>query len=464
MSAQMNVQMTAQTNARPAPSPDVILVDDDEEVRLAYTQTLQLDDLETRPFSSAQAALESIDPAFAGVLVSDVRMPGLDGFGFLEALARIDREIPVVLVTGHGDIPMALKAIRAGAWDFVEKPADPVLLTQTVRRALQHRRLVLENRALKQPSAPDDVWAGRLIGRSEAMQRVRRTLSLLADTPTDVLLYGETGSGKELAAQALHDFGRRRSARFVAVNCAALPESMIESELFGHEAGAFTGARERRIGKIEHAHRGTLFLDEIESMPLGAQARLLRALQERRVERLGSNNEIPVDIRVVAATKVDLVALAGEGRFREDLVYRLNTVTVRLPPLRNRLGDVPVLFHHFVEKLAQRHGIEPPQPSPALLARLMERNWAGNVRELRNEAERFVLGLDQLEAIADGAPVKEVTPLEAAVDAAERQAILAALTRNGGRVGQSAEALGVSRKTLYLKMRKHGLERAAVED
>lgn len=448
----------------PTPLPDVLLVDDDESVRVAYAQTLQLDGLETCAFASAAEALRRVGAEFAGVLVTDVRMPGMDGFAFLEAVGRIDRELPVVLVTGHGDVPMALKAMRAGAWDFVEKPADPVLLVETVRRALLHRRLVLENRALRAPvAAAEDAWAARLIGRSEAMQRVRRTLAVLADAPTDVLLFGETGAGKELAARALHDVGRRRAARFVAVNCAALPENMIESELFGHEAGAFNGARERRIGKIEHASRGTLFLDEIESMPLGAQTRLLRALQERSIERLGSNVEIPVDIRVVAATKVDLVALAREGRFREDLVYRLNTVTVRLPPLRDRREDVPALFRHFITRLAERHGVEPEPPAPAMLAALMERPWPGNVRELRNEAERFVLGLDQLQAAGAEGPA-DLAPLEAAVDAAERQAILAALARHGGRVGQSADALGVSRKTLYLKMRKHGLERAAVED
>lgn len=275
-------------------------------------------------------------------------------------------------------------------------------------------------------------------------------------------MFGETGTGKELAARALHDFGRRRAARFVAVNCAALPENMIESELFGHEAGAFTGARERRIGKIEHANRGTLFLDEIESMPLGAQTRLLRALQERSIERLGSNAEIPVDIRVIAATKVDLVAWAGEGRFREDLVYRLNTVTVRLPALRDRREDIPMLFRHLAGRLAERHGTEAEAPSSAMLASLMERSWPGNVRELRNEAERFVLGLEDLPGNVTGEA--GIVPLDAAVDAAERQAILAALARSDGKVGRSADALGVSRKTLYLKMRKHGLERAAVEE
>lgn len=289
---------------------DVLLVDDDAEVRHAYGQTLELDGLVVLPLGDSPAALKQLARGFEGVVVTDVRMPGMDGFAFLDAVRRLDPDIPVVMVTGHGDVPMALKALRAGAWDFIEKPADPVMLVETVRRALQQRRLVLENRMLREQAASiegaaDDAWAKRLIGRSEPMQRLRRTLAVLADTRTDVLVFGETGTGKEMTARALHDFGRRRAGRFVAVNCAAMPENMIESELFGHEAGSFTGARERRIGKIEHAHKGTLFLDEIESMPLAAQTRLLRALQERSIERLGSNVEIQVDIRVLAATKVE---------------------------------------------------------------------------------------------------------------------------------------------------------------
>lgn len=449
--------------------PDVLLVDDDAEVRHAYGQTLELDGLAVAPVAGATAALKALSPGFEGVVVSDVRMPGMDGFAFLDEVRRIDPDIPVLLITGHGDVPMALRALRAGAWDFIEKPADPVLLVETVRRALEQRRLVLENRALREDAArdddaADDVWAARLIGRAEPMQRLRRTLAVLADTRTDVLIFGETGTGKEMAARALHDFGRRRAGRFVAVNCAAIPENMIESELFGHEAGAFTGARERRIGKIEHAHKGTLFLDEIESMPLAAQTRLLRALQERSIERLGSNAEIKVDIRVLAATKVDLLALAGEGRFREDLLYRLNTVTVRLPPLRDRREDIPALFRHFVAMVAARDGVPARPVEAATLSELMRRPWPGNVRELRNAAERHVLGLeDEAEPVSSAAPADGLS-LEAMMDIAERHAIAQALARHGGRVGQSAEALGISRKTLYLKMRKHGLERDAVED
>jgi len=440
--------------------PRVILVDDDAEVRDAYRQTLELDGFDVTAFASAGAGLSVLSPDLPAVVVSDVRMPGKDGFDFLEAVQAVDPEIPVILVTGHGDVPMAIKAVRAGAWDFLEKPADPVRLVETVRRAFAHRSLILENRALKAGSADQDPFAGRLVGRSTVIERLRRNLRTLAEAETDVLLLGETGTGKEVAARALHDFGRRRKGRFVAVNCGAMPETMIESELFGHEPGAFTGARERRIGKIEHASGGTLFLDEIESMPMTAQIRLLRVLQERTIERLGSNKEIPVDIRVVAATKADLAELAGKGAFREDLVYRLNVVTVRLPPLRERRDDIPRLFHHFLALAAARQGRAAPALDPSFQERLQQQDWPGNVRELRNAAERYLLGLDDDEAPQAEAGSREMMTLEQQMEIAERRVLDETLARMGGRIGATAEALGITRKTLYLKMRKYDLGRA----
>lgn len=440
-------------------APKVILVDDDAEVLEAWRLTLELDGFEVAARRSGDAALALLNRDSAAVIVSDVRMPGRDGFGLLSAVTAIDAEIPVVLITGHADVPMAVKAIRDGAWDFVEKPADPVLLIETVRRASEYRRLIIENRALRAGVAPEDPWAARLVGNSPAIAKLRGRLTLLADADTDVLLFGETGTGKEVAARALHDLGQRRAGRFVAVNCGAIPETMIESELFGHEAGAFTGARERRIGKIEHASGGTLFLDEIESMPMAAQVRLLRALQERRIERLGSNREIAVDIRIVAATKVDLAALAKTGGFREDLVYRLNVVTLRLPPLRDRREDIPMLFRHFLALAAARVGRSAPPLGRDLLQRLSRQDWPGNVRELRNAAERSLLGMDEdFEDLDTGATASGVErTLEEEVALAEAEAIGAALKRHGGRIGVTAGALGITRKTLYLKMRRYGL-------
>lgn len=442
-------------------TPHVVLVDDDPEVLFAYRQTLELDGFGVTAVSSANAGIDALSPDIATVVVSDVRMPAGDGFGLLEAVQAIDPDIPVVLVTGHGDVPMAIKAVRAGAWDFIEKPADPIRFMETVRRAFAHRILILENRALKAEASGQDPFSARLVGRSSAIERLRRILRTLAEAETDVLLLGETGTGKEVAARALHDFGRRRDGRFVAVNCGAIPETMIESELFGHEPGAFTGARERRIGKIEHASGGTLFLDEIESMPMTAQIRLLRVLQERTIERLGSNKEIPVDIRVVAATKADLAALAGKGAFREDLVYRLNVVTVRLPPLRERRDDVPVLFNHFLGLAAARQARAAPSLAPAFLEKLQQQDWPGNVRELRNAAERYLLGLDEDEPPRTDGSRHGMLTLEQQVDMAERRVIEEALTRFGGRIGATAEALGITRKTLYLKMKKHDLGRAS---
>ena len=441
-------------------APKVILVDDDAEVLEAWRLTLELDGFEVVAKRSGDAALAHLNRDSAAVLVSDVRMPGRDGFGLLSAVTAIDAEIPVVLITGHADVPMAVKAIRDGAWDFVEKPADPVLLIETVRRASDYRRLIIENRSLRAGVTPEDPWAARLVGNSPAIAKLRGRLALLADADTDVLLFGETGTGKEVAARALHDLGKRRGGRFVAVNCGAIPETMIESELFGHEAGAFTGARERRIGKIEHASGGTLFLDEIESMPMAAQVRLLRALQERRIERLGSNREIAVDIRIVAATKADLAALAKAGGFREDLVYRLNVVTLRLPPLRDRREDIPMLFRHFLALAAARVGRSAPPLGRDLLQRLSRQDWPGNVRELRNAAERSLLGMDEdFEDFDAGAAASRGVErtLEEEVALAEAEAIGAALKRHGGRIGVTAAALGITRKTLYLKMRRYGL-------
>ncbi|NRP22421.1 C4-dicarboxylate transport transcriptional regulatory protein DctD [Ensifer adhaerens] len=430
--------------------PDIILIDDDASVLDACCQVLELEDFSVSPHGSVASALTGLCADSRAVIVSDVRMPDHDGFDLVAAVRKIDQDIPIILMSGHGDIPMALRAMRDGAWDFLEKPADPVHLIETVRRAREHRRLLLENRRLRL-SVDDDGWETRLIGHSAPMVALREKLKRIAAAATDALIIGETGTGKEVTARALHDFSGRKG-RFVAVNCGAIPETILESELFGHEAGAFTGAREKRIGKIEYADGGTLFLDEIESMPLAAQVRLLRVLQERVIERLGSNIELPVDMRVVAATKADLHAAAKKGDFREDLAYRLDIARVELPPLAQRKGDVGLLFQHFLGLAARRQGRTPPRVSAELLADLNGRPWPGNVRELRNVAERFVLGLEDRSELDRATSSGET--LEVQMDRLERAILLDSLARNDGRVGATADALGISRKTLYLKMRK----------
>ena len=434
-------------------TPDIILIDDDANVLDACREVLELEDLRVAAHGSVKSALSGLRADTAAVIVSDVRMPDHDGFDLVAAVRKIDREIPIILMSGHGDIPMALRAMRDGAWDFLEKPADPLHLIETVRRAREHRQLVIENRQLRL-SSETDAWETRLIGHSAPMVALRDKLKRIADAATDVLVIGETGTGKEVTARAIHDFSGRKG-RFVAVNCGAIPETMLETELLGHEAGAFTGARERRVGKIEHANGGTLFLDEIESMPLVAQVRLLRVLQERVIERLGSNVELPVDIKVVAATKADLHQLARQGKFREDLVFRLDIARVEIPPLASRRSDVGPLFRHFLGLAAKRQGRTPPKVEAGWLAELEGRSWPGNVRELRNVAERFMLGLE--DHPTSDRPTGDTDSLEARMDRHERAVILDSLAHHDGRIGATADTLGISRKTLYLKMRKFGI-------
>ncbi|NUB15261.1 response regulator, partial [Azospirillum brasilense] len=308
-----------------APGGSVLFVDDERSVRLAGQQALELAGFDVTACDGAERALRHLGRDWPGALVTDVRMPQIDGLELMERALALDPELPVILITGHGDVPMAVEAMRRGAYDFLEKPFPSDRLVEVTRRAVEKRRLVLENRRLRDQLAGLPAGeASPIVGRTPGIERLRGAIAAVADTEADVLVLGETGTGKEMVARALHAGSGRRKHPFVALNCGAMPEAIFESELFGHEAGAFTGAGKRRVGRIEHASGGTLFLDEIESMPLSLQVKLLRVIQERVVEPLGSNELIPVDLRVVAATKVDLRKAASEGKFREDLYYRLN--------------------------------------------------------------------------------------------------------------------------------------------
>ncbi len=433
----------------------VLLLDDEEDLRASLTQGLELSGQAVFATGQPEDALERVTRDFYGVLVTDIRMPGTDGFQVMRQAFEIDPALPVVLITGHGDVPLAVEAMRAGAYDFMEKPFSVTSLASVVERALEKRRLVLENRKLREELADRTGLESRLVGRAPSMEQLRRTVSALAATDADVLILGETGAGKEVVARALHDEGPRHNMPFVALNCGALPAEIIESELFGHEKGAFTGASSQRIGKMEHAHGGTVFLDEIESMPLELQVKLLRVIETRTIERLGSNKPIELDVRFIAATKEDLEAAGKEGRFRLDLFYRLNVITVAIPPLRERLEDIPLLFHHLAIEARARYRREIPDITEEYLAKLMARDWSGNVRELRNVADRFVLGLDTDAASPSGPGAS----LFDKVAAYERALIAAELKRQNGSIKPTYETLGLSRKALYEKMRKYGLGR-----
>jgi len=443
--------------------PPVILIDDEEHVRIAASQALELAGFEVDAHERAESALSVLDKDWQGAIISDIRMPGIDGMQFLARSQAIDPDLPVILITGHGDVSMAVEAMRAGAYDFIEKPFAAEDLVDTARRALDKRALTMENRHLREELAVQSKPGPRIIGDTAPVRRLRQTIAQIADTDADVLVNGETGTGKELVARALHENSRRCDHNFVAVNCGAVPDNLIESELFGHEAGAFTDARTRRIGKFEHANGGTLFLDEIESMPMHVQVHLLRVLQERAVERLGSNQLIPLDLRVVAASKVDLRAAASGGEFREDLYYRLGVVMIDIPPLRERREDIPLLFQHFVLVAGARYQREPPPPSAAQMQRLLLSDWPGNVRELRNAAERYVLlgdscGYDIDQVLGAGDDVPTMT-LPEQVECFERSLIEQQLKAANGSIKETMAALGLPRKTLYDKMKKYGLVR-----
>ena len=444
-------------NHQPSSALRVLIIEDDPDVRLGCEQALQLEGIATTSVDSAEAARTLIGADFRGVVVSDIRLPRMDGMTFLREIRAIDSELPVVLITGHGDVSMAVQAMKDGAHDFIQKPFSPDHLVEVVRRALEKRRLILEVRDLRTQLAGRDQLEARLIGNDSSMERLRALVVGLAGSAADVLIHGETGTGKELVARCLHEASARRKGNFVAINCGGLPETLFESEIFGHEAGAYTGAAKRRIGKIEYASGGTLFLDEIESMPIAMQIKLLRVLQERTLERLGSNTPIPIDCRIVAATKDDLRVLSEQGGFRADLYYRLSVATLSLPPLRERREDIPLLFQHFLLQAAARHERPVPPCDPARVRQLVGYHWPGNVRELRNVADRCVLGIEcgapPFGAVADTGP----RPLSEMVDAFERALIVDALRRHQGSLSRSAETLGVAKTTLHDKIRKYGL-------
>lgn len=486
MSATATSSTEISSAATPAPAPNpskadrIIFVDDQDIMQTAVTQALSLEGFDVECFSAAEKALPKITENWRGVIISDIKMPGMDGLQMMQQIREIDEEIPVILISGHADIQTAVNAIRDGAYDFVEKPFRASQLCDVARRALDKRKLILDNRYLRGKLLLQRRQQ-MLLGNSDVMLELNKTLEYLAQTDADVLVTGETGTGKELVARSLHELGQRRNGEFVPINCGAMPESLFESEIFGHIKGAFTSADKNQTGKLEFANHGTFFLDEIESMPINLQIKMLRVLQERKLQKLGSNTEIDLDIRVVAATKANLLEASQRGKFREDLFYRLNVINLQIPPLRERKEDIPLLFRHFYDIASQRLGrAEQELPSSAIDA-AMKHDWPGNVRELQNYAERVAIGLHDggsvLSALDENPQTASVgaTPgsnpqfvpetdtssesLQVQMESVEREIIRKELQKQSGNITHTYKSLGVSRKTLYDKMKKHGLSK-----
>ena len=450
-------------------APTILVVDDEPQIRETVSGLLQDEGFEVLTAPEGEAAAKTVREELPDLVLLDVALPGKDGLEILKDLKDQYPTLPVIMISAFGSVENAVRATRLGAYDFIEKPphADKILLS--VRNALEMARLSEENRRLRQQAAP----VREIIGNSEAINQVREQLRLVAPTPASVLITGENGTGKELVARALHFFSRRSHRPFVEVNCAAIPEDLIESELFGHEKGAFTGATSRRQGKFDLAHEGTLFLDEIGDMSLKTQAKILRILEEQRFERVGGGRPIQVDVRVVAATNKNLEEEIAKGTFREDLYHRINVIPLNVPTLRERREDIPLLAQHFLKELAQENNAHEKILTPQALEVLSAQPWPGNVRELRNLVWRLflltakpVIDVDDLPLDSEAAagPHRDVSLLFHMPDFREararfeREFLKRKLEEYHGSVSATAEAIGLERSHLYRKLRNLGLE------
>jgi len=450
--------------------PLILVVDDEPGVRSALSGVLRDEGYQVESVDSGEACLDRLSRTAYDVVLLDVWLPGADGLATLERLRERQVDVPVIMISGHGNIESAVRAIKLGAFDFIEKPLSLEKTMLVVRNALRQRRLEVENRALR---ARVDRRL-QMVGESHAMRQLREQVAMAAPTNGRVLIFGDNGTGKELVARTIHELSRRRAGPFVEVNCAAIPEELIESELFGHVKGAFTGAVGDRRGKFELADGGTIFLDEIGDMSVKTQAKVLRALQEQVVEPVGGTSGVRVDVRVLAATNKELPAEIRAGRFREDLYFRLNVIPIFVPPLRDRKDDIPLLAEHFMAGFAREYGRRTKTLDAGAVAALQEYAWPGNVRELRNVIERLVImapgdtisGRDltflegplapDAEPSAGDDQVQGLT-LQAARSRFEREFILKTLAAQSGNVSRTADVLGVERSNFYRKMRALGV-------
>lgn len=452
----------------------VLVADDDVNIRESLAELVESEGFSVVQAAHGAAALAIMrGPTPPDLVLLDVRMPQLDGLGVLRAWRENGgAEIPIIVISAYGDSAVMIEAMRLGAYDYITKPLEIDEITAILQRAAEQRRLSLaaRPRASERPVAKTTP-AVSIIGTGRAMRDIFKQVGRISATDATVLLTGESGTGKELIARAIHTHSARAAAPLVAVNCGALPENLVEAELFGHEKGAFTGADRQKKGRFELAHGGTLFLDEVGELTLGAQVKLLRALQERRFERVGGTTTISVDVRVIAATNRDLKSEAAARRFREDLYYRLGVIELHLPPLRERLTDVPQLCEYFLERAAAKHGLSPKTLSDKALRALLDYSWPGNVRELENLIERAVVtagsevilpehlfaGLDAVLPSTSAAPDLWSLPFKEAVAELEKGLITRALAATNGNRTEAAQRLGINRRLLYSKIEEHGL-------
>jgi len=456
--------------------PVILVVDDEASIRRTLREILEYEDYAVEEAEDGEGALDKLRKDRFDVVLLDVKMPKVDGLEVLATMGKEQIDVPVVMISGHGTIETAVEATKLGAFDFVEKPPDLNRLLLSIRNAMDRGQLESENKRMRQTIV--EKVSGELtpiLGESPGIRNIKETIQRVAPTEARVLITGEAGTGKELVAKWVHKLSHRNEGPVVEVNCAAIPSELIESELFGHEKGSFTGATKQRIGKFEQAHGGTLFLDEIGDMSLSAQAKVLRALQENTITRVGGDRSIPVDVRVIAATNKDLLSQIGEHQFREDLYHRLAVILIHVPPLRERRGDVPVITENIAERIARRNGLDPKPFTRDALTALSNFDWRGNVRELHNVVERLTI-LSQGERITELDVERYVHPGGASGnpiiglldrfdqfsdfrDSAEKLFIEHKLTQNDWNISRTAEAIGIQRSHLYNKMSKYDISR-----
>ena len=458
----------------------VLVIDDEAAIRDSLRMILEYEDYQFVGAASGQEALDIVRRERPDIVLLDIKMPGMDGMEVLRKLRALDEGLPVVMISGHGTTATAVEAIRSGAIDFLDKPLSSERVIVTLRNVLRQSELSSENRDLK--VAMESKY--ELVGQSPVLRNVLEALTRAAPTNATVLLLGESGVGKELVARTIHRNSPRAGQRFVQVNCAAIPEELIESELFGHEKGSFTGATEKQVGKFEQADRGTIFLDEVGDMSQKTQAKVLRVLQEQEVERLGSARTIKVDVRVIAATNKHLEEAIARGEFREDLFFRLNVIPIVVPPLRERREDIPRLVQHFAKRTAEEHNLKPKRFDPSAMDALQRYRWRGNIRELRNTVERLLImtpsefvRVDDLPAEIrnSGESARVVSDIETAArnneaggsgagtlrefkDAAERAYLVQKLRENNWNISRTAELIDTPRSNLYKKLEQYGIK------